>query len=180
MKPSRQRERALLVILLTVLGAIVVVVLLLVPQWQDVSRGRREVARKRGELARTTALVQRGEEIERAYAAARAAQRDLLARIPQDPAVPELLARIGTVVEASRVQLLQISFAGSGAPAPSPGGLAALTLQVQVRGSYARIRSFVTLLEDLPRAMAIDRMLLTGTEQGIVTQWTLRALYLSR
>lgn len=178
MTPSRQRERALLVILLTLLGAIVVSVLVFLPRLQEVSQARREVGRKRAELARTVALRERGADIERSHAAAREAQQTLLVRIPHDPAVPELLARIGGLVDASGVQLLQISFGTSGTPAPTAAGLASVALQVQVRGSYARIRSFVTAVEDLPRAMAIDRLVLTGTEQGIVAELALRALYL--
>ena len=178
MNPSRRRERALLVIFLTLLGAIVVSVLVFLPQLQEVSQARREVGRKRAELARTVALVQRSAEIERSHAAAREAQQALLVRIPHDPAVPELLARIGGLVDASGVQLLQISFAAAGTPAPTAAGLASIALQVQVRGPYARIRSFVAAVEDLPRAMAIDRLVLTGTEGGIVAQFTLRALYL--
>lgn len=180
MNPRRLRERTLLVVLLTLLTAIVVFVLAFVPQLKDVRQAWRAARAKRAELTRTVALVQRGEEIEHAHAAAAVAQQNLLVGIPQDPAMPELLAGIGGAVEASGVALLQITFAESGTPTAAGAGLMSLPLQAKVRGSYERIRSFVAGVEDLPRAAAIDRLVLSGTEGGIVAEFALRALYLPR
>lgn len=180
MRPLKRRERLLLVVGVTAIGALLVFALLYVPRFQDLRLVQREAQRKQAELARTVGLVQRGEEIERAHAQAREASQALLSRMPAGPRLPELIALLAQAIKASGVQLQQISFskaAGESQGAATASGIEAVPLVVQVRGSYREIRSFAGALETLPRVVAMDRLVMTGGESGITAEFSLRALY---
>ncbi len=185
MSPSlRPRERFLLTVGGGVVAAILIVLLVFFPQIQEVAAARRDARRKQAELARATALAQQSTETEQKYAAAKQAAETLLARIPADPDLPDLIIRLDQAMEASRVGLLQITFLNesrppeAGAQSGPEGNVGSLPLQLRVRGTYPQLRALVQALEDSPRLVVVDRMALTGAETGIITELALRALFL--
>ncbi len=184
MSPSlRPRERFLLTVGGGVVAAILIVLLVFFPQIQEVAAARRDARRKQAELARATALAQQRTEIEQKYAAVKQEAETLLGRIPADPDLPDLIIRLDQAMEASRVDLLQITFVNesppaAGAPGGAVGNVGSLPVQLRVRGTYPQLRALVQALEDSPRLVVVDRMALTGAETGIVTELALRALFL--
>ncbi len=177
----RARERALLAVGLGALTVILLTLVLFFPQVQKVAAARRDAGRKQAELARATALAQQESEIERQHAAARAAAELLAARIPTGPDLPDLIIQLDEALTISRVVLLQISFQNEPAPSTGQSGpagpVASLPVQLRVRGSYPQLRALVEILERSPRLVLIDRLALSGTEAGILSDLTLSALY---
>lgn len=184
MSPSlRPRERFLLTIGGGVVAAILIVLLVFFPQIQEVAAARRDARRKQAELAQATALAQQSTEIEQKYAAVRQEAEALLARIPADPDLPDLIIRLDQAMETSRVGLLQITFLNESPPPTAAqggteGNVGSLPIQLRVRGTYPQLRALVQALEDSPRLVVVDRMAMTGAETGIVTELALRALFL--
>ncbi len=178
----RARERLLLTVGLSVVGVLLLTLLVFFPQVRRAAVVQLDVGRKQAELRRGTALANQREEIERKNAAAKQAAQTLVARIPAEPDLPDLIIRLDQALAFSGVRLLQISFL-SGAPqtAASPGTerpLDSLPLQLRVRGTYPQMQTLVRELEDSARLVVIDRVALTGTETGIIADLALRALFL--
>jgi len=179
----RSRERFLLTAGGGAVAAILIVLLVFFPQVQEVAAARREARRKQAELARATALAQQSSEIEQKYAAVKQEAEALLARIPSDPDLPDLIIRLDQALESSRADLVQITFlAESATPAAGQGGAAgdvgSLPVQLRVRGTYPQLSALVQRLENSPRLILVDRAALTGADTGIVADLTLRALFL--
>lgn len=183
MSPSRRPgTRFLLQIGLGVGIAIGLTLVVFFPQVREVAAARSEAGRKQAELTRALGLVQQRDEIIRQYAAAKQDADALLTRIPREPDLPGLLARLDLTIASSGVALEQISFLESppapGAGSGSGGPVASLPLQLRVRGRYPQIRVLVQGLEESPRLVIVDRMALIGTDAGIGAELSLRALFL--
>ncbi|OLD54688.1 MAG: hypothetical protein AUI83_07595 [Armatimonadetes bacterium 13_1_40CM_3_65_7] len=181
MNPRRARTRLLLQISLGLAIAIVLTLVVFFPQVHGWTAARTEARRKQAELARALILVQQRDEVVRQYAAAKLDAEALLTRIPREPDLPGLLARLDLAIASSGVVVEQISFLESppaaGAPGGTPGPVASLPLQVRVRGRYPQIRALVQGLDDSPRLVVVDRLALTGTEGGITAEFSLRASF---
>lgn len=183
MNPSqRPGTRLLLQIGLGFGIAIVLTLVVFFPQVREVAAARSEAGRKQAELARAVALVQQRDETIQQYAAAKQDAEALLTRIPREPDLPGLLARLDLAMGSSGVAVEQISFLESppapGAPSEPAGAVASLPLQLRVRGRYPQIKALVQGLEESPRLVIVDRMALIGTDTGIGAELSLRALYL--
>jgi Tfp pilus assembly protein PilO len=181
--PSRPpRARLFLQIGLGFAIAVVLTLVVFFPQVREAAAARSEARRKQAELARAVALVQQRNEIVRQYAAAKLDAEALVTRIPREPDLPGLLARLDLAIASSGVKVEQISFLESppaaGAPGGTPGSVASLPLQLRVTGRYPQIRALVLGLDESPRLVVVDRMTLTGTDAGITTELFLRALFL--
>lgn len=177
------RDRFLLVLAAVALASALLVLVLFRPLLQAAAAARREARRAQGELVRMTDLAQRQTEIERRHAEGQQAAAVLVARIPPEPDLPDLITQLDGAIGASRVLLMQISFQGEAQPsAGSPGGAGAnvgfLPVQLRVMGSYPQLRTLVTQLEQLSRVVVIDRLVLTGADRGIVAEVAIRALFL--
>lgn len=148
----------------------------------EVQRLQRGASGKLKELAAATALAQRDKEITNQHAAARGSIQQVLSQIPDQPRLAELIVLLDQALEASGVQLLQVSFSeqpAAGQPAvKTPEAAGALFLQAQVGGNYLQLRAFVRAIESLPRLVVIDRLLVTGSAGGIVAEISMRAFYL--
>ena len=181
MSPRRARARLLLQIGLGLTIAIVLTLVVFFPQVRGWTAARTEARRKQVELARALMLIQQRDQVVRQYAAAKLDAESLLTRIPRDPDLPGLLARLDLAIASSGVTVEQISFLESppaaGAPSGTSGPVASLPLQVRVRGRYPQIQALVQGLDDSPRLVVVDRLALTGTEGGIAAEFSLRALY---
>lgn len=183
MSPSRRpRARLLLQVGLGFAIAIGLTLVVFFPQVREAASARSEARRKQAELARAVALIQQRDEIVRQYAAAKLDAESLLTRIPRDPDLPGLLSRLDLAMASSGVGVEQISFLeappAAGAPSGTPGSVASLPLQLRVRGRYPQIRALVQGLDESPRLVVVDRITLTGTDAGITTELSLRALFL--
>lgn len=178
----RSRERTALTAGLVLLAVVLLTLVLFFPQVQKVAAARRDAGRKQAELARATALAQQEDEVARQHAAAKAAAESLVARIPTEPDLPDLIIQLDQALTFSGVALLQVSFVGESTPAPGgqsgpAGDIASLPVQLRVRGTYPQLRVLVDALERSSRLVVIDRMALAGTEGGILSELVLRALY---
>lgn len=183
MATLKQRERTVIMTGATGLLAAVVFLVVVLPALQSVRLARQQARGKQAELSRLVLLTDQRTSIEQRHQASLAASRALLVRLPRDPAVPDLVAHLDRALRISGVELRQISFGEVALPSNStangglPPGIAAVTLQVQIAGDYPRLRAFVGGLEGLPRAVAIDRLALTGVQNGLVADLTLRAFF---
>jgi len=160
--------------------AVAVVLVVILPAMQQVRLAGQEAQRKQAELRRLVALVDRQAPIEQRHRKVAAEARALEAMLPRDPALPAFVEVLGQAIADSRVQLQQISFAPTAAAAGGealPAGVAAVPMQIAVSGDYPRLRAFVAALEQLPRAVAIDRFAVTGASHGLTIDLTLRAFY---
>lgn len=182
MSPRRARARLLLQIGLGLAIAIVLTLVVFFPQVHGWTAARTEARRKQAELARALVLVQQRDEVVRQYAAAKLDAEALVVRIPREPDLPGLLARLDLAIASSGVAVEQISFLESppaaGAPSGTSGSVASLPLQLRVRGRYPQIRALVEGFEQSPRLVVVDRMALNGTDAGIAAEFSLRALFL--
>lgn len=176
----KRRERTVVGVAATAFAAVAVLLLVIFPALQQVRLARQEAQRKQVELARLVALVDQRGQIEERYTRVAAAARILEAKLPRDPALPAFVDSLGRALAASQVQLRQISFTQIPVAAGNdalPAGMAAVPLQIQVSGDYLRLRTFVGALEQMPRALVVDRLAVTGVQNGILADLTLRAFY---
>ncbi len=178
----RPQERALLTAGTGAIVVILLAVLVFYPQVRGVATARLDARRKQAELARLTALAQQRTEIIRKHAAMKQAAGDVLARIPADPGLPDLLLHLDAALTSSKVFLLQLTFLTessppAGAPGKGEGNVGSLPVQLRVRGTYPQMRALVQALEESPRLLVIDRLALTGSDVGIVADVVVRALF---
>lgn len=164
----------------TLVLAAAVLLLVIFPSLQQVRLARQEAQRKHVELGRLVALVEQRERIEERHGRVSAASRALEARLPRDAALPAFVDALGRALRETNVQLRQISFAQVPPTAGTealPAGMAAVPVQIQVSGEYVRVRAFISALEQMPRAIVVDRLALTGAQRGVLADLTLRAFY---
>lgn len=172
-----------MVVMLTAVAVAVLFGVFIYPRLAGVRIARQRAVRLEQEVSRTAALLQAQSEVEQRLLAARRSTQNLLVRVPEGPQVPGLVAQIDDAVVISGVRLVQITFttveptAEPGAT-QAPSGIGTLGLSIQVRGSYPQVRRFVTSTEASPRAVAIDRIVLTASDGGILADLTVRAFHL--
>jgi len=146
----KRRERTVVGVAATTFAAIAVLLLVILPALQQVRLSRLEAQRKQVELARLLGLVDQRAQIEERH------------------------------LRLSNVQLRQISFTQVPVAAGNdalPAGMAAVPLQIQVSGDYLRLRAFVSALDQMPRALVVDRLAVTGVQNGVLADLTVRAFY---
>ena len=176
----KRRERTVVGVAATTFAAIAVLLLVILPALQQVRLSRLEAQRKQVELARLVSLVDQRTQIEERHRRVAAAARELEARLPRDPALPAFVDSLGRALRLSNVQLRQISFTQVPVAAGNdalPAGMAAVPLQIQVSGDYLRLRAFVSALDQMPRALVVDRLAVTGVQNGVLADLTVRAFY---
>lgn len=176
----KRRERAVAGVGGGVLLAAAVLLLVIFPALQHVRLARQEALRKQTELTRLVALVDQRERIEARHRQIADAALALEARLPRDAALPAFVDALGGALRESGVQLRQIAFAqvpSAGGSDALPAGMAAVPVQIQVSGEYPRVRNFISVLEQMPRAIVVDRLAVTGAQRGVVVDLSLRAFY---
>lgn len=180
MAALKRRERTVVSAAGMLVLAVAVLLLVIFPSLQQVRLSRQEAQRKHVELGRLVGLVDQRERIEERHSQVAAASRALEARLPRDAALPAFVDALGRALRETNVQLRQISFtqvpAASGTEA-LPAGMAAVPVQIQVSGEYVRVRAFISALEQMPRAIVLDRLAVTGAQRGVLADLTLRAFY---
>lgn len=172
-----------MVVLLTAIAVAVLLGVFIYPKFAGARIARQRALRLEREVARMAELVQLAPQVEQRLLAARRSTQNMLVRVPEGPQVPGLVAQLDDAVVISGVRLVQITFTtveqtGEGGATQVPAAIGTLGLSVQVRGSYPQVRRFVTSTEASPRAVAIDRIVLTASERGILADLTIRAFYL--
>jgi Tfp pilus assembly protein PilO len=176
----KRRERAVVGVGGGALLAAAVLLLVILPALQHVRLARQEAQRKQIELTRLVALVDQRARIEARHQQVADAARALEARLPREAALPAFVDALGGALRESGVQLRQISFAqipSSGGNDALPAGMAAVPVQIQVSGEYLRVRAFIGALEQLPRAIVVDRLAVSGAQRGVLVDLSLRAFY---
>ncbi|MGH2398299.1 MAG: type 4a pilus biogenesis protein PilO [bacterium] len=182
MKPRlslKRRERLVIGVAGIGFVAVVVFVVVILPALQQVRTARQEAGRKKAELTRLVALVERRDQIEQQHAAALHAAHVIEGGLPRDPELPAIVAQLDDALTGSGMQLRQISFDPVPASAGNAAipGIAAVPLRVQVGGDYRQLRAFIGALERMPRALTVDRLAVTAVQAGIIADLSIRALY---
>ena len=77
--------------------------------------------------------------------------------IPDDPALPSLIRALMSASEASGVEFLSLT---PGTPTAA-GSLSLVPVTINVVGGYYEVEHYVTLLEDLPRALRVSNLAVT-------------------
>lgn len=180
MAALKRRERTVVGVGGVALLAAVVLLLVVFPALQQVRLARQEAQRKQIELTRLVALVDQRARIEERHGQMADAARALEALLPRDPALPAFVDALGGALRDAGVQLRQISFAqapSTGGNDALPAGMAAVPVQIQVSGDYTRVRAFISALEQMPRAIVVDRLAVSGAQRGVLVDLSLRAFY---
>ncbi|HXF81622.1 MAG TPA: type 4a pilus biogenesis protein PilO [bacterium] len=180
MTALRRREQTVIGVAGVIVLAAAVLLLVIFPAIQQVRLAQLEATRKQVEKTRLLVLVDRRAQIETRHRDAAAAARALEARLPREPALPAFVDALGRALQDAGVQLRQISFAQippAGGNDALPSGVAAVPVQIQVSGEYRRVRAFIGALEQMPRAVVVDRLAVTGAQRGVLVDLSLRAFY---
>lgn len=155
-------------LILAVLGVLVILVgffyFFIRPRQQDLDRIETDIT---AEEARTTQLESELARLQDLQANAPELEAEL-ARIrgfvPQDDEVPNFIFLVQDAANAAGVDFVQIT---PELPKPPPEGaaLAEIRTQIGAGGGYFAIQDFIRRLHNLDRAVRIDGMTLTGTEE---------------
>lgn len=176
----KRRERIVVAAAGAAFLILVVLLVVILPAVQQVRIAKQEAGRKKAEFSRLVGLIENREQIEQRHAAAVMAARVIESGLPRDPELPVIIAQLDDALTTSGMQLRQISFdpvpASAGAATLLPG-VAAVPLRIQVSGDYRQLRAFVSALERMPRALAVDRLAVSAVQRGILADLTIRALY---
>ena len=127
---------------------------LLKPKLSEISDVRDEIEQTQdeGDSLRITLARLRQAQREQPQTQARLAVFDRL--LPSTPDLPALIRQLQTAASASGMDLISI------APSPPSGltggtGVQAISVNIQITGGFFRLETFLTRIEDLPRAIEV-------------------------
>jgi Tfp pilus assembly protein PilO len=129
---------------------------LLKPSKSEAKKVKAETATEREKLAPLEAQLSKA-RLAQAHAATFKAQlASLQNAVPDSPALAEFLRAANFIADASRVSWQQVTHS---TPAPDPStGVSAITVSIQVKGTYQQVMDYLFLLKSLKRVVVVDTL----------------------
>ena len=159
-----------------VLSILAVIVVLLAfffffirPRQQDLAAVRESIEAEEARTLQLQSELQRLQELQANAPELEAELATIRGYVPKDDEVPNFIFLVQDAANAAGVDFVQIT---PELPKPPPEGaaLAEIRAQIGAGGGYFAIQDFIRRLHNLDRAVRIDGMTLSGTEeQGNVT-----------
>ena len=96
-------------------------------------------------------------------------------KIPDNPALPALIRALTEASTASGVEFLSLTPGAPTASTTGSTGLMTVPVTINVAGGYFEIEQYVTMLEDLPRALRVADIAVTPGASPVAEQGTATA-----
>ena len=154
-------------LILAVLGVVVLLVafyfLFIRPRQQELVRVNEEIEAEEGRTLRLQAELERLQDLQANAPELQAELAKIRGFVPRDDEVPNFIFLVQDAANAAGVDFVQIT---PELPKPPPEGaaLAEIRTTIGAGGGYFAIQDFIRRLHALDRAVRIDNLSLTGTE----------------
>lgn len=160
MRPLTRRETAVVVGGVTLAVLLVLYFLVFLPRLTALTQANRQLRTKIAHFAEVEQTAARLPVAVRQHAEVEAQLRGVERRIPGSLQIPELVAELNSAIQATGVQLVEITFpevprAQPGAPAGQVVDLQEVPFSLRVRGTFAQTVAFLGQIEILPRVVTV-------------------------
>ncbi len=163
MRRLTPRESAIVAVGVALAVLIPLYLFVFVPQLSRITALNRDIQMKTRDLGVLGAIAGRYPTVQRQAAEISARLTQIERQIPPQVQVPELVRRIGRAIDASGVQLIEITFpAGTTATSPSGSPLQELPFTLHIRGTFGNVIGFMTQLDALSPLVAVQTLGIGG------------------
>ncbi len=163
MRPLTERERVLAGVGVAAAVLIPLYAFVFAPTLRTLDAAGRQVQVKTRELASVEAVANRLPATERQRAEIDAQLRAMEQQIPERIQISAVVGRLSRAIDASGVQLIEVTFPAGTQPSPDPADpVEVLPFTLKIRGTFTTMIALMQQLEAPPRLMVGQALTISG------------------
>ena len=163
MRPLTERERVLAGLGVAAAVLIPLYAFVFAPTLRTLDAAGRQVQIKTRELASVEAVANRLPATERQRAQIDAQLKMMEQQIPDHIQISEVVGRFSRAIDASGVQLIEVTFPTGTQPSADPNDpVEVLPFTLKIRGTFANVIALMQQLEAPPRLMVGQGLMISG------------------